>query len=65
MIRHYYREGKGEKRRPLEYLLYFFVIIALILFLAPAVLEILEVSNPFNNQVLGILTFMTIGSFFL
>lgn len=64
MIRHYYREGKGEKRRPLEYLLYFFVIIALILFLAPAVLEILEVSNPFNNQVLGILTFMTIGSFF-
>lgn len=64
MVRRYYREGREDKRRPLEYLLYFFVVIAIILFLAPEVLETLEVANTFSNQVLGILIFMAIGSFF-
>lgn len=65
MIRHYYREGKGEKRRPLEYLLYFFVLIAISLGVAPVGLDVMKAPKNISNCVLGILVFMVAGSFLI
>ena len=65
MIRQYYREGKGEKRRPLEYLLYFFVIIVISLVIAPVGLDVMKAPKNISNCVLGILVFMVAGSFLI
>lgn len=63
MLRRYYREGKGEKRRPLEYLLYFFIIMVINLGVAPVGLDVIKVPKNISNYVLGVFVFMVAGSF--
>ena len=65
MLRRYYREGKGEKRRPLEYLLYFFIIMVINLGVAPVGLDVMKAPKNISNCVLGILVFMVAGSFLI
>lgn len=65
MLRRYYREGKGEKRRPLEYLLYFFIIMVISLGVAPVGLDVMKAPKNISNCVLGILVFMVAGSFLI
>lgn len=65
MVRRYYREGKGEKRRPLEYLLYFFIIMIISLGVAPVGLDVMKAPKNISNCVLGILVFMVAGSFLI
>lgn len=63
MVRRYYREGREDKRRPLEYLITFFFLTVVALTGALLVLDKLKISIMLRNQILGILTFLVVGSF--
>lgn len=65
MVRRYYREGREDKRRPLEYFLYFFIIMVINLGVAPVGLDVIKVPKNISNDVLGVLVFMVVGSFLI
>ena len=65
MVRRYYREGREDKRRPLEYLITFFFLTVVVLIVALLMLDALHVSELVKNKVLGVLAFTVVGSFVL